>query len=249
MSISYITAAVLLQPNIKDLLAGSFIPRAPEGSWITITALVGTTIVPYNLFLHASLVNEKWSSPLQLKYAIRDTIIAMVLGGIISIAIIITSSGIKEIQPLDSAMLLSSLDTVYGDLASLFMALGLFAAGVTSAITAPLAAAYVARELFGWSKDNKDRRFRGVWIFILVIGTIVSAVGRSPLVIIKFAQFANGLLLPIVAFFLLYVMNSKLIKKQYRNTKIQNASGGLILLFSTFLGVKAIFKVFEWLLG
>ena len=89
-----------------------------------------------------------------------------------------------------------------------FLGIGLFAAGISSAITAPLAAAYTAKGIFGWDDDARSWKFRMVWITILVLGVITSTFGGSPISIIQIAQVANGILLPFVAIFLLYLMNS-----------------------------------------
>ena len=60
MSLSFLITAVLTKPNLLELAKGLFVPSIPKNGLLTIIALIGTTIVPYNLFLHASLVNEKW---------------------------------------------------------------------------------------------------------------------------------------------------------------------------------------------
>ena len=56
MSVAFIITAMVTKPDIVAVLKGSFVPSFPEESIFTIIALVGTTVVPYNLFLHASLV-------------------------------------------------------------------------------------------------------------------------------------------------------------------------------------------------
>ncbi|MFT5829269.1 MAG: manganese transport protein, partial [Urechidicola sp.] len=56
MSLSFLIAAVLTQPDISEVLKGLFIPSIPDESLLLIVGLIGTTVVPYNLFLHASLV-------------------------------------------------------------------------------------------------------------------------------------------------------------------------------------------------
>ena len=56
MSLSFVIAVVSLKPSISEIISGSFIFNVPSGSWSTILALIGTTVVPYNLFLHSSLV-------------------------------------------------------------------------------------------------------------------------------------------------------------------------------------------------
>ena len=123
--------------------------------------------------------------------------------------------------------------------------MGLFAAGITSAITAPLAAAFVACGCLGWSANLKSTKFRVVWIFILGLGVLFSSIGFKSIEIIKFAQVANGLLLPIIAGFLLWVMNKSSVLGKYKNSKAQNVIGTVIVLIAVFLGVKGILSVFN----
>ena len=69
------------------MIKGMLIPSFPENSLLTIIGLIGTTVVPYNLFLHASLVKEKWKQQSDLKFARKDTFISIIFGGIVSMAI------------------------------------------------------------------------------------------------------------------------------------------------------------------
>ena len=89
MSLSFIITAVITKPNVEYIFKGLFIPKIPEQSLLTILGLIGTTVVPYNLFLHASLVKERWKSTNDLRYARKDTIISLSMGGLVSLAIII----------------------------------------------------------------------------------------------------------------------------------------------------------------
>ena len=61
MSVSFVITAVITKPDFLKLIEGLFIPKFPKGSILIIIGLIGTTVVPYNLFLHASLVKEKWN--------------------------------------------------------------------------------------------------------------------------------------------------------------------------------------------
>ena len=246
MSISFIVTALVTQPNLGAVLKGLFMPTIPEEGWLTIIALVGTTVVPYNLFLHASLVREKWKDVNDLKAARKDTYVSIILGGLISIAIIISAAAIKEGEVKNAADLAKGLEPLYGSFSKYFLGIGLFAAGITSAITAPLAAAYVARGCFGWETNLKSARFRAVWIFILLLGVVLSSAGWKPVEIIKFAQVANGLLLPIIAGFLLWVVNRSSVLGNYRNTKFQNILGILIVFTTIVLGIRSLEKVFQF---
>lgn len=247
MSTAFLIAAVLTKPSWGALFKGIFSFQAPEGSWLTVVALIGTTVVPYNLFLHASLVKEKWSGPSNLKFARRDTITAVVLGGIVSMSIIISAAAIRVEEIQSAADLALGLEPLFGSFAKYVLSIGLFAAGITSAITAPLAAAYVATGCLGWSSNLKAKKFRATWMVILGIGVLFSSFGWKSITIIQFAQLANGLLLPIVAGFLLWVMNRKFLLGNYKNTTLQNTFGILILGITVFLGLKSILTVLNLL--
>ncbi|MCP4976651.1 MAG: divalent metal cation transporter [Maribacter sp.] len=243
MSLSFILTAVITKPNILEILKGMFVPTVPKGSILMIIALVGTTVVPYNLFLHASLVKEKWKNKQDLQTARKDTIISIALGGMVSMAIVIAAAAIPGKEVTNVMDLAKGLEPLYGDTAKYFMGIGLFAAGVTSAITAPLAAAYVANSCFGWNAGMKEYKFRIVWMLILGLGIFFLSFGINPIEIIKFAQVANGILLPVIAIFLLWIVNKSSIMGKYRNTKMQNILGLVIIVLAVVLGAKSIFKV------
>lgn len=245
MSISFIITAVITKPDIIKLMEGLFVPKFPEGSILIIIGLIGTTVVPYNLFLHASLVKEKWNKVSDLKFARNDTIIAIVLGGIVSMCIVISSASLDIESINNAADLAKGIEPLYGLSSKYILAIGLFSAGITSAITAPLAAAYVATGCLGWSMKMKSLKFRAVWMFILIIGVISSSSGFKSIEIIKFAQVANGILLPVIAGLLIWIVNKKSVLGKFKNSKWQNSIGLMILIITIFLGLKSILKVFE----
>lgn len=247
MSLAFLITAILTKPSLASIFKGVFTPKFPEGSILTIIGLIGTTVVPYNLFLHASLVKEKWHSANDLNHAKRDTITAVVLGGIVSMCIIISAAAIQSTEVSNAADLAKGLEPLFGSFSKYFLAIGLFAAGITSAITAPLAAAYVASGCLGWKSNLKSTKFRAVWMFILVIGVLSAASGVKSIEIIKFAQVANGILLPIIAGFLIWIVNKKSVLGIHKNSLRQNILGFIILAIALFLGLKSILKVFQLL--
>ena len=246
MSIAFLVTVIMTKPSLSSILGG-LVPSLPDESILMVVGLIGTTVVPYNLFLHASLVKEKWADKNDLPLARKDTLIAVVLGGLISMAIIVAAASFQNTDISNAADLAKSLEPLFGAYAKYFLAIGLFAAGITSAITAPLAAAFVARGCFGWEHNLKDSKFRAVWISILVLGVLLSSTGLKSIEIIKFAQIANGILLPFIAGFLLWIMNKKEILGDFRNNLWQNLFGFLILGISIFLGLKSILKVFNYI--
>lgn len=247
MSISFLITAMITLPDAGRILGGLFVPKLPEGSILTVVALVGTTVVPYNLFLHASLVREKWDSASDLRAARLDTYLSVALGGLVSMAIVISAAAIAPGEVSGVADLARGLEPLYGIWARYIMGIGLFAAGITSAITAPLAAAYVANSCFGWKSGLQDRRFRLVWILILLIGIFSMSLGIHPIEIIRFAQVANGLLLPVIAVFLLWVVNKSALLGKYRNTRTQNVLAVIIIILSVLPGIRSILKAVGYL--
>lgn len=245
MSVAFLVTAILTKPNLIEVFKGLFGFKMPKESVLTVVGLIGTTVVPYNLFLHAALVKEKWRAESDLQYARKDTIVAVVLGGVVSMCIIISASAIQTKTISNAADLALGLEPLFGSFSKYFMAIGLFSAGITSAITAPLAAAYVASGCLGWSTNLKSKTFKGVWLFVLVLGVVFSSLGIKSIELIKFAQVANGLLLPLVAVFLIWVMNKSELLGKYKNSLLQNVVGIVILLVAIFLGLKSVLKVFN----
>lgn len=243
MSLSFLITAILTRPDPGQILNGLFVPSVNSKNLLTIVALVGTTVVPYNLFLYTSLVSEKWDSISAIRPMRRDIILSVLVGGLVSMAILITAAGSGTTVVASVMDLATGLEPVYGKAARYGIGVGLLAAGITSAITAPLAAAFVARQCFGWGPERTDWKFRSVWIGILLTGVLTLSFEVRPLEVIYFAQVANGILLPVIGFFLLWAANRASLMGAFKNTKIQNILAFGVLLIVTGLGIWSIFKI------
>ena len=228
MSLVFISTLVMAAPSLSDVLAG-FIPSMPEGSVTTVLALVGTTIVPYNLFLHSGVLAARHDSESDKQKVIKetniDTGVSITLGGVITLAILSTASVAfygTDAGQISAANMAVQLEPLLGDAAHYFFAIGLFAAGLTSAITAPLAGAYAECGMLGWSNKMDNVRFKSVAIVILLFGAAVASLGLDPVAVIIFAQAANGLLLPIVTTYLVWLVNQKAVMGKYTNSVLVN---------------------------
>ena len=243
MSISFFITAIITRPDISALINGVITPKIDSNNLMIILGLIGTTVVPYNLFLHSSLVSEKWNSVNKLKVARFESFFSILIGGLVSLSIIITAASVNNKDVNGVIDLAKGLEPLYGNFAIYFLGIGLFASGITSSITAPLAAAYVAKSCFGWQDSLKSRKFRAIWIIILIIGVLVSMVKINPIEIIKFAQFSNSLLLPIIAIILLWLINNKNIISNEYSYRYQNIFGFLIVIISIILGTKGLISL------
>ena len=132
---------------------------------------------------------------------------------------------------------------MFGESASIFLGLGLFAAGISSAITAPLAAAFALSGILNLKKSLNAFGFKMTWMIILIIGVVVSSAGFKPVAVIWFAQVANGVLLPLVSIFLLWIMNTRVLG-EYRNNLWQNIAATAVIFITLLLSGRSLMSAF-----
>jgi len=238
MGFAFLYAAFQTDHRLGNVIAASVSPSIPTGSSLLIIGLIGTTIVPYNLFLASGI--SKGQSIKEMRIGI---ILAVLIGGLTSMAILLVGTNIEGVFSFEA--LASTLGKQSTWLAS-FFAFGLFAAGMSSSITSPLAAAVTARSVFSVNGDDwspTSARFKSVWGGILAIGLLFGLLNVKPIPAIILAQAINGVLLPLVATFLLLAVNDQtLIPEGYRNSKIQNILFLLIVGITGFLGLKNVLQ-------
>lgn len=94
MGIVFILTMILVKPNYSDVASG-FIPSSiPEGSSVTIIAMIGTTLIGINLLMQAVTNARKWSGPEHLSDAKFDIGFNVGLGTLITLSIVITSGAV-----------------------------------------------------------------------------------------------------------------------------------------------------------
>ena len=246
MSLLFLLTMITIEIDYSKLLRGLLIPNATPSSLLTIMALIGTTVVPYNLFLHADASKRKWKDQ-EVTQALNnsrvDTAISIGLGGLITLAIMSTSAVafFGSSMEISSENLARQLEPILGSYSSYIFNFGLFVAGITSAVTAPLAASIAVTEALGWKNDPSSFRFKLVWIIILLIGVLFAYFGTKPLQAILFAQATNALLLPFLALFLFYVVNNSRLMGSHKNTITINIIALIIIMAVVLLSSYKIF--------
>ena len=246
MGVIFLICAFAAKPDWGAVFSGLFGFRVPDGGdWMTVAALMGTTVVPYNIYLHAASASTKWGNVDDKDDALAnsrfDSVLSIGLGGIISMAIIVCAAATIHATGgtiASGADMAKALSPLLGSWATVIFGIGLFAAGITSTLTAPLAAAFASSGILGWGEDMKNNRFKIFWIIVLAFGIFATCtLGASPTEIILFAQAANALLLPITGILLLIVSNDEKILKEYRNKTWFNVL--VVLVIAVFLFIAA----------
>lgn len=123
-----------------------------------------------------------------------------------------------------------------------FIGPGTVTACLSSPITAPLAMSFAVSELLQIKGGEKSVAFKATSVSILLIGATLALTGIKPIKLILLAQSANGLLLPIVACFLLFALNRKRVLGEYVNGVVANVLGAMVVLLSAGLGLRLILK-------
>lgn len=241
MGIIFITTMIIIRPDVIGILKGIFIPSLPDGSLLTVIALIGTTVVPYNFFIHSTAVHERFDSIKALRFARWDTIISISIGGIISATVLISAARLMHGKKITSVIQLAEpLKPLLGDAAPIAISIGLFAAGLSSAIASPTGAAATISSLLKWDKGMNSKKYKTVFACIILIGMITSALGFEPLQVLLVAQALNGIILPTVAILIFIIINKKGLMGSHANNIWLNIIGGLVVLVVTFLGIYSL---------
>lgn len=233
MAIAFALLAFKAEVTLSELFRAATIPQLPAGSeWIAL-ALVGTTIVPYNIFL-GSAISKGNTIPL-MRIGLS---VSVIIGGIITACVLLagTVAGTFTSFPALAEILKSNS----GTWAASALGVGLFAAGFSSAITSPYAASLIASTVLG--AENKNR-IRLVWAAVLLTGFGFGISGVKPIPVILAVQAMNGFVLPLLAYFLIMMVNDRqLVKPAHQHALWYN--GILLLIFGTtaLIGINNIDK-------
>jgi Mn2+/Fe2+ NRAMP family transporter len=230
--------ALKIPLDYSYVLKHSFLPSLPTSSALLVIGLIGTTIVPYSLFLASGVTKEQEISEMRLGISV-----AILFGGIISMAILLLGTQISGVFSFEAVAL--ALSKYMGKLGTYFFAIGLFAAGFSSAITAPMAASLAGTKLLDINISPKS-----IWLSVLLIGLAFGLPDIKPIPLIIFAQALNGLLLPLMSTLLYFLLNDpSLMGSRWINNKFNNILFMLVLAITCWIGLynvtQAYLKIFD----
>jgi NRAMP (natural resistance-associated macrophage protein)-like metal ion transporter len=233
--LAYLFSAILAKPDWLDAARHTVIPTIQfnTGYLLMLTALVGTTIAPWQFFyLQASFV-EKRVGPRQYPQARADVIAGSITCMVIVFFIIVSTaatlyvSGHRNIS--DAADAARALVPLAGRWAAMLFAFGLLNASLFAASILPLSTAHVICEGLGF-EAGIDRKFSEAPIFywlytiLIVAGGGLILIPKAPLWrILVLSQVANGVWLPIVLIFMILLINRRDLMGNQVNSRTFNA--------------------------
>jgi NRAMP (natural resistance-associated macrophage protein)-like metal ion transporter len=256
--ITYVVSAILAKPDWLLAAKETAVPSLHMNAsyLLMLTALVGTTIAPWQFFyLQAGFV-EKRVAPRQYKHAKLDVLVGSISCMVIVFFIIVCCAATLNVHGLtnisDAAQAAQALRPVAGRWAADLFAFGLLNASLFAASILPLSTAHVICEGLGFEAglDHKVKEapaFYSLYTGLIVVGAGIILLPNAPLLkILIFSQVANGVWLPIVLIFILLLVNRRDLMGIHTNTLTFNivawATGIIMIILTIVLVYAAIFE-------
>lgn len=233
MGISFLFLAIQAEFSVQQVIRSALVPVIPDGSEWIVLALIGTTIVPYNIFIGSAI--SKGSTVPLMRLGLS---ISVMIGGLITAWIMVAGSVTGEFTSFQELSI--KLNNSMGLAGSWALGIGLFAAGFSSAITAPYAVSLIASTVL---VSSNKKVIRSVWISVLLIGFGFGISGVKPIPVILAVQALNGFVLPVLTYFLILLIHDRqLIPSAYRHSIGYDMILLIILGTTLLLGLNQVDK-------
>lgn len=243
MGVLFVITMVTVRPDVIGILKG-IIPVLPAGSGVTSIALIGTTLVGINLILHSITCQDRFHGIEDLDDARFDINVNVLIGVVITMAIIITSTAVlygTDTQVSSPLVFSKQLEPVLGSWARVVGDLGLFSAGMSSAIAVAYTIKAIYSKLFHWKDGSNCFNAKAAGTLVVAFGTALAMVNTKPAQIIVFAQATSGFSLPFIAILLMMVTNNKKIMGEHVNSTPRNIWGVTAVVVTLGIGLWGLY--------
>jgi Mn2+/Fe2+ NRAMP family transporter len=233
---AYPATAIIAQPDWSAVARGAIPSLKRDSEYLLLfVAIVGTTITPFMQLFQQSSIVEKGVARRHYGPERLDAYVGSIFSNFVAITIIIATgatlhaAGTTEIETAADAA--EVLRPVAGDAAQLLFAVGLIGASLLAAGVLPLTTAYAVSEAFGFTKGvnldfRRARIFFSLFTGLLVIGAAIALTPGIPVVDLLVAISAlNGVVLPVLLFFLLRLINDNRVAGDLKNGPVYNTLG------------------------
>jgi NRAMP (natural resistance-associated macrophage protein)-like metal ion transporter len=255
LNLIYIPSAFIIHPPVSAIFHQGFIPNLPGGLnselFFFLMANIGTTIAPWMLYFQQSAVVDKGMREKDIPWGKFDTAVGSILTVVVAIFIVIVTGTVLRGVNIDSAAQAALMLMKTNKYVGVFLAVGLFNAGLLGAICISLASSWAFGEIFGWAHSLNNKIKEAPWFYANYFITLITAglvvlIPNAPLVLITlFVQVIAVTLLPAALVFLILLLNDKKTMGEYKNTLLQNIIGTsivvLIIVLSTLYAISIMF--------
>nr|MBP7832174.1 divalent metal cation transporter [Candidatus Levybacteria bacterium] len=263
--LSYVFSALSINLNFGELMRNTFIPSITfsRDQIFLICAILGTTISPYLFFWQTSQEVEEEILKGKVTIAMRqgtdkkhikrlrlDVFSGMFISNLVMYFIIaacaatLFKEGITNIQT--SAQAAEALKPIAGNQAYLLFTLGIIGTGMLAVPILAGASAYAISEALQWKKQGLNKKlndahaFYGVIIFSMLVGLVLNLVGIDPIPMLIYSAVANGMIAPIILFFIVRLSANKKVMGEWKNHWAITLVGITTILIMSIAGIATI---------
>jgi len=267
---AYVISAFYIHINWLDVIKHTVIPTLTfsKEQIFLICGILGTTISPYLFFWQTSqeveeeiqkgetTVKERKQAlvPNDIKKMRTDVWSGMFLSNVVMFFIIATcaatlyASGITNINTAEEAAL--ALRPLAGNFAFILFAIGIIGTGLLAIPVLAGSASYAVSESFGWKfglyrRPKEAKAFYGVILLSMALGIILNFVGLDPIKALLYSAVINGIVAPIILFFIVHLSSDKNVMGTHINRKTTTALGWIVVIIMTIAGLAAILSLFS----
>ena len=246
--LTYVVAAFMVGPDWGQVAAATVAPQlvAEPGYVSLLVATIGTTIAPWMIFLAQNNVVDKNVDEDGIILQRIDSVSGSVLACAIAWFIIVTTGSVLApagIEVADAADAARALEPIVGEWSTVLFGAGLVAASFLAACVLPGVTSSAICEAFGWERGadrswDEAPAYRGIITGIIVVSALIVILpGVNLFDIMMSAQVINGILLPVLLVFLVFIASDRLIMGNWANGKVWNALTWATIVLITVLTV------------
>lgn len=239
MGIAFFFTAGIVLPDPRELLEG-FVPGIPEAGnpRLLIAGMVGTTMASVVLFTRSVLVKEEGWRARDLPLVTRDSAFSMTLLFLINAAIMACAAGTLHRQGMEieaAIDMVKTLQPLAGELAAGGFVVGILAAGLSSLFPNYLLGPWMAADFLGMPRNMTTAAFRAMVVIASLFGLAVPILGGKPVQIMIASQALSPVAMPLLALFVLILLNKEEVSGGRPPSLALNAGLGLTVLFSFYM--------------
>ncbi|MBF0520748.1 MAG: Nramp family divalent metal transporter [Nitrospirae bacterium] len=255
IGIAFIFELFLVDVNWKSAIYYSFTPSLPVGSMLIVMSVIGSVVMPHNIFLHSEIIQSRhWNLKSkeiikrQLKYEFTDTLTSMFVGFLINAAMIIVAASVfkeRGIHVTELQQAQNVLKPLLGTKAAIVFALALLLAGLSSTITAAMAGGSMFAGIFGKPLDTSDKYSRtGIAITVIFAAVIIYFL-KDPFQGIIVSQIALSIQLPLTMVFLIFLTSSKHVMGEHANSGLEKVFLWIITVIVLIFNIMLVIETFK----
>lgn len=227
IGLAFLVEIAMVRVDWPAAAVGWVVPAMPAGSSTIIVSVLGAVVMPHNLFLHSEVIQSQHYEGQgeevvreRLDHEFVDTLFSMIVGWAINSAMVILAASTFFSQGIvidDLSLAAATLEPMLGPAARVIFALALLFAGLSSSVTAGMAAGTISSGIANEPYDIHDRHSSLGVMGTFILAVVVIFFVTDPFQGLVWSQALLSLQLPITIFTQIWLTSSPAVMGKYAN--------------------------------